>query len=83
MSNCPKCNSSETAVKDSRPTPHLNTIVTRRRRICLNCTERYTTYEVSKEVLADCGFHIDSAGQLEKLNKINHFMTQINQILAA
>ena len=40
---CPKCSNVENKVVDSR----LNKIgdMTRRRRVCLNCDERFTTYE--------------------------------------
>lgn len=40
---CPYCGSSETQVKDSRPTDDNSAI--RRRRICSDCTGRFTTFE--------------------------------------
>jgi len=40
---CPFCNSEETQVKDSRPTED-NTAI-RRRRACLACGARFTTFE--------------------------------------
>jgi len=40
---CPLCNSEETQVKDSRPTED-NTAI-RRRRACLACGARFTTFE--------------------------------------
>jgi transcriptional repressor NrdR len=40
---CPFCNYNETKVLDSRPTEEGNSI--RRRRECLKCTKRFTTYE--------------------------------------
>lgn len=40
---CPFCESSDSKVVDKRETE--NNQVTRRRRECLNCTKRYTTYE--------------------------------------
>ena len=40
---CPFCNSEETQVKDSRPTED-NTAI-RRRRACLTCGARFTTFE--------------------------------------
>lgn len=42
---CPKCNGYGLACSDSRP--HNETI--RRRRRCLNCGYRFTTYEISVE----------------------------------
>ena len=40
---CPKCKSIEDRVIDSRPVNHFSGI--RRRRVCLNCENRFTTYE--------------------------------------
>jgi transcriptional repressor NrdR len=40
---CPNCNSLDTQVKDSRPTEDSSVI--RRRRVCLACSFRFTTFE--------------------------------------
>jgi transcriptional repressor NrdR len=40
---CPYCNNAETKVVDKRPTPDSGS--TRRRRECLTCNKRFTTYE--------------------------------------
>ena len=40
---CPKCGSLDTQVKDSRPTEDSAAI--RRRRVCLSCQFRFTTFE--------------------------------------
>src|SRR6059058_445480 len=40
---CPKCQSLDTQVKDSRPTEDSAAI--RRRRVCLSCNSRFTTFE--------------------------------------
>jgi len=40
---CPSCGSLDTQVKDSRPTE--DSAVIRRRRVCLSCTFRFTTFE--------------------------------------
>ena len=40
---CPFCNHDETQVKDSRPSEDGAT--TRRRRVCPNCGQRFTTFE--------------------------------------
>lgn len=45
---CPYCEYSESKVIDSRPTDEGERI--RRRRECLNCTKRFTTYEVIETV---------------------------------
>jgi len=46
--NCPFCNNSETKVIDSRPTDEGSSI--RRRRECLDCKRRFTTYEKIEEI---------------------------------
>lgn len=45
---CPYCGYSESKVLDSRPTDEGERI--RRRRECLNCAKRFTTYEVIETV---------------------------------
>ena len=45
---CPYCNFEESKVIDSRPTDEGERI--RRRRECLNCKKRFTTYEVIESV---------------------------------
>lgn len=45
---CPYCGYTESKVIDSRPTDEGERI--RRRRECLNCTKRFTTYEVIETV---------------------------------
>lgn len=45
---CPYCGYSESKVIDSRPTDEGELI--RRRRECLNCAKRFTTYEVIETV---------------------------------
>ena len=40
---CPSCSSLDTQVKDSRPTEDSSAI--RRRRVCLTCQFRFTTFE--------------------------------------
>lgn len=41
---CPNCGYTESKVTDSRPTDEYTTI--RRRRECLSCQRRFTTYEI-------------------------------------
>ena len=45
---CPFCNYSESKVIDSRPTDEGERI--RRRRECLSCSKRFTTYEIIETV---------------------------------
>jgi transcriptional repressor NrdR len=45
---CPYCGSSEHKVVDKRDTP--DEVATRRRRECLDCNKRFTTYERVEEI---------------------------------
>ncbi len=45
---CPACSHLESKVIDSRPSAEGSTI--RRRRECLNCQRRFTTYEIIEDV---------------------------------
>lgn len=45
---CPFCGKTNSKVIDSRPTDDSNSI--RRRRECLDCCNRFTTYEIIEEV---------------------------------
>ena len=45
---CPFCGYSESKVIDSRPTDEGERI--RRRRECMNCSKRFTTYEIIESV---------------------------------
>jgi transcriptional repressor NrdR len=45
---CPFCGHSETKVLDSRPTEDNTSI--RRRRECINCMKRFTTYEKVEDI---------------------------------
>ena len=45
---CPYCNFPESKVVDSRPTDEGESI--RRRRECLNCQRRFTTYEIVEKI---------------------------------
>lgn len=47
--NCPYCETADNKVIDSRPSKHG--IVVRRRRQCLACSSRFTTYESTEEQL--------------------------------
>lgn len=43
---CPKCSARDTIVKDSRPSH--GGVAIRRRRACVECSERFTTHETTK-----------------------------------
>lgn len=86
---CPYCNSEETKVVDKRDSNDIST--TRRRRECLSCNERFTTYEKiegkSIEVLKKDGnkevFDIDKikAGVLKALEKRSITDDEINNLM--
>ncbi|MCL2813873.1 MAG: transcriptional regulator NrdR, partial [Oscillospiraceae bacterium] len=46
--NCPACGYTESKVVDSRPSEEYASI--RRRRECLKCQKRFTTYEVIETI---------------------------------
>jgi transcriptional repressor NrdR len=47
---CPKCGSGQIFTVDSRPMPRINR--TRRRKQCVDCCYRFTTYELTAVDLA-------------------------------
>lgn len=61
---CPFCNNIETKVLDSRPTDDNTSI--RRRRECLNCQKRFTTYEKVEDIPV---YVIKKDGTREPFNK--------------
>ncbi len=61
--NCPYCNFQETKVIDSRET---NELTTRRRRECLKCSKRFTTYERPETIEL---FVIKKDGRREPFNR--------------
>ncbi|HAZ36537.1 MAG TPA: transcriptional regulator NrdR [Clostridiaceae bacterium] len=61
---CPFCNYSETKVLDSRPTEDNLSI--RRRRECLRCQKRFTTYEKVEDIPV---YVIKKDGSREPFNK--------------
>lgn len=61
---CPFCNHDETKVLDSRPTEDNTSI--RRRRECLGCLKRFTTYEKVEDIPV---FIIKKDGTREPFNK--------------
>jgi transcriptional repressor NrdR len=61
---CPYCNHNETKVLDSRPTEDNTSI--RRRRECLSCQKRFTTYENVEDIPV---YVIKKDGTREPFNK--------------
>ena len=75
MSNCPKCLSTDSEVKDSRPRKLGDTITTRRRRLCVVCDNKYTTYEVGTEFLRhlqelESGGYLNAFAKLKRIKRI-------------
>ena len=64
---CPYCGFKESKVVDSRPAEEGNSI--RRRRECLSCSKRFTTYETVESLLRACEKRPVSVAQLEKLGE--------------
>src|SRR5580693_6633302 len=61
---CPSCNSLDTQVKDSRPTE--DSAVIRRRRVCVACNFRFTTFErVQLRELTAIVRELESGGEAE------------------
>lgn len=61
---CPFCNDNETKVLDSRPTEDNTSI--RRRRECLSCQKRFTTYEKVEDIPV---YIVKKDGTREPFNK--------------
>jgi transcriptional repressor NrdR len=61
---CPYCNHNETKVLDSRPTEDNTSI--RRRRECLKCIKRFTTYEKVEDIPV---YVVKKDGTREPFNK--------------
>ncbi|MFZ7120428.1 MAG: transcriptional regulator NrdR [Eubacteriaceae bacterium] len=61
---CPFCNHMESKVVDSRPTEDGSVI--RRRRECINCSKRFTTYEKIEDIPL---MVIKKGGQREQFNR--------------
>lgn len=61
---CPFCNHNETKVLDSRPTEDNTSI--RRRRECLSCQKRFTTYENVEDIPV---YVVKKDGKREPFNK--------------
>ena len=62
--NCPKCNSDESKVIDSRSIHNAKSI--RRRRECINCQYRFTTYEY---IQTNATMVIKKSGNREEYNR--------------
>lgn len=58
---CPACRSFKNTIIDTRPSARRDNV--RRRRECLNCGQRFSTYEVAAEVFVDV---TDRAKEIEE-----------------
>ena len=61
---CPFCNGIDTQVTDSRPVENRTTI--KRRRLCTNCNERFTTFE---RIQLQIQFVRKSSGEFEEFSR--------------
>lgn len=68
---CPNCESVNVVVIDSRPTEKYNCYTIRRRRKCVACKYRFTTYELPSDL-------IDEVFNFIKLTKTT--ITQLNSL---
>ncbi len=68
---CIKC-FEETMVKDSRNASLGEDDVTKRRRMCLSCGFRHTTYELAE--------NSDILAKAKRFNKVNNLINQISQL---
>jgi transcriptional repressor NrdR len=64
---CPSCHSPENKVIDSRHLALENS--TRRRRVCLVCSERYTTHEYPVQIEESTAEELSDRELLQLLNK--------------
>ena len=77
---CPYCGYKESKVVDSRPADESSSIP--RRRECLACEKRFTTYEtVEKLKAADEVAYVRFASVYRQFKDINTFMSELNKLL--
>ena len=60
---CPKCSDTRSTVADTRPTQQGNI---RRRRRCLSCNERYTTFETISAMKVTSNVMATTIARLER-----------------
>ena len=65
---CPKCDA-ETRVIDSRAA-RMIVITVRRRRVCMECGERFTTYEVGEDAAAVLRKRSGGIAMVERLRRL-------------
>jgi len=70
MTRCTKCLSSDTSVKDSRPCMKDDIIITKRRRMCLGCGHRLSTFEVTEGFL-----------ESKKLERMSNLARQLYEVM--
>ena len=74
---CPKCESVDSRVIDSRDVQ----VGVRRRRECLTCSERFTTFEVVRERFAEVSFNFNELQQMT--DKIEQMQERIKELSVA
>lgn len=81
MSACPKCDSLNNIVKQSRKNSSLGNIVMKRRRFCLCCNARFNTYEIPESMFENYNLKINQSMNFDKVNKINELLIQIRELM--
>lgn len=71
---CPRCQSKETCVLDSRPIERFNG-ATRRRRTCEKCYHNWTTYEI-QQIYLDNMVSIP----IEKVERYKELVNELNEL---
>jgi len=54
MSSCPHCKNRITQVRDTRPYTLKGEVLVRRKRLCLDCKRRFTTFELHEKTYKKC-----------------------------
>ena len=79
---CPECGSTALEVKDSRPSTVKKISCVRRRRLCVNCSHKWTTLELPHEIVSgvilDIGPLSELVGSLAKA--VGSVQTKIEQL---
>ena len=80
---CPYCGYRESKVVDSRPADEGSSI--RRRRECLSCMRRFTTYETVESlpmVVIKKVAYVRFASVYRQFKDINTFMSELSKLLS-
>jgi len=75
---CPKCDCEKHNIIDSRPT---NTNLIRRRRECIECKKRFTTYEMPSNILTDYNrfLKLGKSKKQQLIDQIKSFLEDLEE----